>query len=103
MCRSTGDHFEARHYQRLSKLHIADKCITNIRDLKSGDCIITFSRKQIFALKEAINEKILSVRKKTRASLLKKGMTEEQLGPELPEDTNFCSVIYGALPPETKQ
>lgn len=25
------------------------------------------------------------------------------MGPELPAGTNFCSVIYGALPPETKQ
>lgn len=59
ICKTTGDHFEARHYQRLSKLHIADKCIMAIKDLSPGDCIITFSRKQIFGLKEAINEKAL--------------------------------------------
>ena len=59
-------------YQRLSTLHVEPKSIRNFDDFQPGDCIVAFSRKTVFQIKNAIN--------KSRSS----GKDEQ----------NHCAVIY---------
>ena len=74
IAQSTGDLFEINSYQRLNPLVVQRHVVAaDFSDLRPGDCIITFSRKDIFRLKSKI----------------------ELTGKK-------CSVIYGGLPPETR-
>ena len=54
-------------------------------DLKVGDCIVSFSKKQIYQLREEVNL----------------FMNTNEHG-ELISEHNHCAIIYGSLPPETK-
>ncbi|TPX62421.1 hypothetical protein PhCBS80983_g00470 [Powellomyces hirtus] len=75
MMKDTADTIEIRRYERLTKLAVAETGLGGqLQKLKRGDCIATFSRQNIFALKRAIEEKT-SLR---------------------------AAVIYGSLPPETR-
>ncbi|KAJ3275771.1 hypothetical protein HDV01_007238 [Terramyces sp. JEL0728] len=68
----TGETMEINRYNRLTSLTIQNKAIRTLRNIEKGDCIVTFSRKNIFSLKAAI------------------------------EKNNTVAVIYGGLPPETR-
>lgn len=74
MAEKCGDTLEIKTYKRLSKLVVPDEPLDTIYDLIPGDCVITFSRKNIFNIKQQI-ERVLH--------------------------TNCC-VIYGRLPPEAR-
>ncbi|KAJ3021812.1 hypothetical protein HKX48_007695 [Thoreauomyces humboldtii] len=75
MVKETGDIVEIKRYERLTKLTVAETGLGgNLSELRRGDCIVTFSRQNIFALKRSIEQKT-----KLRAA-----------------------VIYGSLPPETR-
>ncbi len=80
----TGDELNIQEYQRLSSLHVENKTIREFTDFQPGDCIVTFSRKTVFQIKNAINKSFNK---------------SESLG----DETNHCAVIYGALPPDTKK
>jgi ATP-dependent RNA helicase SUPV3L1/SUV3 len=67
-----NDIYSEKSFERLNELKILEKKI-NIRELKKGDAIIVFSRKDIYKLKQNV----------------------EKLGLKV-------SVVYGALPPETR-
>ena len=76
-----GDHFEVRRYERFSELNVLDYSLASshselgsFQNVQAGDCIVCFSRKDIFAVKREIE----------RSTRLR------------------CCVIYGALPPETR-
>ncbi len=70
-----GDTVEVREYQRLSPLEVSKESLHGKwHNVKAGDCVVTFSRKSIFATKRAIEA----------ATGLK------------------CATIYGKLPPETR-
>jgi ATP-dependent RNA helicase SUPV3L1/SUV3 len=76
-----GDDFELRTYTRFTDLKVADNSLANAPDqvgsyraVKSGDCVVAFSRKDIFAIKREIET--LTAHK--------------------------CCVIYGSLPPQTR-
>ncbi|KAL1917419.1 uncharacterized protein VTP21DRAFT_3812 [Calcarisporiella thermophila] len=75
ICASMNEEVEVRTYERLSPLNILDKSLHgNFKNIRKGDCIVTFSRSNIFAIKKAI---------------------EETTGLR-------CAVAYGGLPPETR-
>ena len=69
-----GDELEIKEYTRLSPLKVPQEPLETIYDLKRGDCIITFSRSKIFAIKNQIEREL----------------------------KQKCCVVYGRLPPETR-
>ncbi|KAH8992185.1 P-loop containing nucleoside triphosphate hydrolase protein [Lactarius akahatsu] len=71
----TGDEVIINRYQRLSPLAVAPSSLErDLTRIRKGDCVVTFSRANIFNLKRAI---------------------EEQTGLR-------CAVVYGRLPPEIR-
>ncbi|CAI2183490.1 16117_t:CDS:10, partial [Funneliformis geosporum] len=75
VCASLNEDVEVREYRRLSKLVVADESLNgDLGKIQKGDCVVTFSRKAIFGLKNEI-EQVTGLR---------------------------CAVVYGALPPETR-
>lgn len=76
ICSDTGDELEERRYERFKPLVVESKTLLgDLRNVRAGDCIVAFSRREIFEVKLAI-EKFTKHR---------------------------CCVIYGALPPETRR
>jgi ATP-dependent RNA helicase SUPV3L1/SUV3 len=75
ICETTGDKLEVVHHQRLKPLEISNYSLNGqLSNIKKGDCIIAFSRQDVFNLKRLIEEN-------TKLT---------------------CAVVYGALPPETR-
>ncbi|WJX60044.1 RNA helicase [Trifolium repens] len=70
----TGDEVEVQYYERLSPLVPMKVPLRSLSDVKNGDCIVTFSRRDIYKLKKRIER----------------------------EGKHLCSVVYGSLPPETR-
>lgn len=70
---------EEKTYTRLSQLHIEPHPIDLKTGLESGDCLITFSVREVHKIKNMIN-KIYAKSQK-----------------------NLCAVIYGRLPPENRK
>ncbi|KAL6497860.1 hypothetical protein OROHE_026887 [Orobanche hederae] len=76
ICSDTGDELVEQHYERFKPLVVEAKTLLgDLKNVKPGDCIVAFSRREIFEVKLAI-EKYTNHR---------------------------CCVIYGALPPETRR
>jgi ATP-dependent RNA helicase SUPV3L1/SUV3 len=72
---SVGDVVKVHEYTRLGPLETMKQSLRgDLGKIEKGDCIVTFSRANIFAMKRLIEEK--------------RGMR--------------CAVIYGSLPPETR-
>jgi ATP-dependent RNA helicase SUPV3L1/SUV3 len=70
-----GDQLTVHRYNRLTPLVVSDKSLNgDYAAVQPGDCIVTFSRTNIFAVKKAV---------------------EQTAGRK-------CAVVYGALPPETR-
>ncbi|UIZ25241.1 hypothetical protein KXD40_009062 [Peronospora effusa] len=69
-----GDDFELRSYERRSPLVISSTHLNNYNQIRPGDCVVAFSRRDIFQIKRDIEIK-----------------TGEK-----------CCIIYGQLPPETR-
>jgi len=75
LCEDTGDELEIKHYDRLTKLNISKSpTVRTLKDLEKGDCVVCFSRKEIFRIKNEI---------------------------EKYTDLRVC-VVYGGLPPQTR-
>ncbi|KAL8500941.1 hypothetical protein ACS0TY_020508 [Phlomoides rotata] len=76
VCLDTGDELVEQHYERFKPLVVEAKTLLgDLKNVKSGDCVVAFSRREIFEVKLAIEK-----------------------------NTNHrCCVIYGALPPETRR
>ncbi|EXB51130.1 ATP-dependent RNA helicase SUPV3L1 [Morus notabilis] len=70
----TGDHLEVQCYERLSPLVPLKVPLGSFKNIRTGDCIVSFSRRKIYELKRQIE----NGRK------------------------HLCSVVYGSLPPETR-
>jgi ATP-dependent RNA helicase SUPV3L1/SUV3 len=76
-----GDEFEVLTYERFTDLEVAERSLSSKPDqagsygsVKQGDCVVAFSRNDIFAIKH-----------------------------EIEKNTNHkCCVIYGSLPPQTR-
>ena len=76
LCHLTGDALIIHRYQRLLPLICSKKALHSLRDVKDGDCIVAFSRKEIHKLKAQI----------------------EVCHPHL-----SCYMVYGNLPPEARK
>lgn len=76
VCADTGDDLEVHQYERFKPLVVEAKTLLgDLKNVRSGDCIVAFSRREIFEVKLAIEK-----------------FTKHK-----------CCVIYGALPPETRR
>ncbi|XP_057808849.1 DExH-box ATP-dependent RNA helicase DExH18, mitochondrial-like [Salvia miltiorrhiza] len=76
ICSDTGDELVEQRYERFKPLVVEAKTLEgDLKNVRSGDCIVAFSRKEIFEVK-------LAIEKYTK---------------------HRCCVIYGALPPETRR
>ncbi|KAI4462122.1 atp-dependent rna and dna helicase [Holotrichia oblita] len=73
LCLTCGEDVEIRKYKRLTDLKIQDTALGSIENVQPGDCIVCFSKNDIYSLSRAI----------------------ESTGKEV-------AVIYGGLPPGTK-
>ena len=71
---NTGDHIEVHRYKRLTPLAVAKQSIKSLENVQPGDCVVAFSRSDLFRLKFAIEEKT--------------GLR--------------CAMAYGGLPPEVR-
>ncbi|KIW21179.1 hypothetical protein PV08_01759 [Exophiala spinifera] len=75
LCAATGDTLEVHEYKRLNPLKVMTKSLGgDLKNLRKGDCIVTFSVMNIHALKRQI---------------------------EL-DTGRHCAIVYGSLPPETR-
>ncbi|XVF60521.1 hypothetical protein PTKIN_Ptkin08bG0054200 [Pterospermum kingtungense] len=76
ICSDTGDELDEHHYGRFKPLVVEAKTLLgDLRNVRSGDCVVAFSRREIFEVKMAIEK----------------------------HTSHRCCVIYGALPPETRR
>ncbi|KAB0794526.1 hypothetical protein PPYR_11365 [Photinus pyralis] len=73
LCLTTGEDVEIRKYKRLTDLQIEDTALGSLENVQPGDCIVCFSKNDIYSVSRAI----------------------EASGKEV-------AVIYGGLPPGTK-
>ncbi|XP_059620953.1 ATP-dependent RNA helicase SUV3 homolog, mitochondrial [Phlebotomus argentipes] len=73
ICATTGESLEIRHYKRLTELSVEDRALGTLENVLPGDCIVCFSKNDIYAVSREI----------------------EARGKEV-------AVIYGGLPPGTK-
>jgi ATP-dependent RNA helicase SUPV3L1/SUV3 len=70
-----GDELTVHRYNRLTPLSVAESSLEgDFNEVEPGDCIVTFSRSNIFSVKKLV---------------------EQNAGRK-------CAVVYGALPPETR-
>ena len=75
LAKSCGDNVHIHNYTRLTPLEISDDSPDgDLSQIRKGDCVVTFARSKIFALKRLIEQKT--------------GLR--------------CAVAYGGLPPETR-
>ncbi|KAF9618522.1 hypothetical protein IFM89_002217 [Coptis chinensis] len=70
----TDDSIQVQYYERLLPLVPSKVPLGSFSNIKTGDCIVTFSRREIYRLKREIEER----------------------------GKHLCSVVYGSLPPETR-
>ncbi|XP_004247583.2 ATP-dependent RNA helicase SUV3, mitochondrial isoform X1 [Solanum lycopersicum] len=70
----TGDSIKVQYYERLSPLVPLKVPLGSFSKIRTGDCVVTFSRTEIYKMKKQIEAG---------------GM-------------HRCSVVYGSLPPETR-
>jgi ATP-dependent RNA helicase SUPV3L1/SUV3 len=57
LCESTGEECEVRTYERLTGLQLDPKSLSgNLAKVERGDCIVAFSRKEIFQIKNYIEK-----------------------------------------------
>ncbi|KAL2083243.1 hypothetical protein ACEWY4_021016 [Coilia grayii] len=70
---TTGEEVEVHNYERLTPFSILNHAVESLDNLKPGDCIVCFSKNDIYSISRQIELK----------------------GKE-------CAVIYGSLPPGTK-
>ncbi|KAJ7970977.1 putative ATP-dependent RNA helicase, mitochondrial [Quillaja saponaria] len=76
ICSDTGDELIEQHYERFKQLVVEAKTLLgDLKKVRSGDCVVAFSRREIFEVKMAIEK----------------------------HTNHRCCVIYGALPPETRR
>lgn len=76
ICAGTGDELHEHHYERFKPLMVEAKTLLgDLKNVRSGDCVVAFSRREIFEVKMAIEK----------------------------QTNHRCCVIYGALPPETRR
>ncbi|GKB93694.1 DExH-box ATP-dependent RNA helicase DExH16, mitochondrial, partial [Tanacetum coccineum] len=91
----TGDNVQVQSYERLSPLVALKTPLGSFSNIRTGDCIVTFSRNKIYKLKF-----LLSRTKKLATNF---GLPILYCQKQIENDgKHLCSVVYGSLPPETR-
>lgn len=54
LCNQTNDELVIKRYDRLSPLRISQKPLQNWRNIRKGDCVVGFSRKVLYDIKQEI-------------------------------------------------
>ncbi|KAH0623526.1 hypothetical protein JD844_006357 [Phrynosoma platyrhinos] len=67
---TTGEEVEVRNYKRLTPIKVLDEALESLDKLRPGDCIVCFSKNDIYSVSRQIEARGLE-----------------------------CAVIYGSLPP----
>ena len=75
LCEATNDELIVRNYERLGPLDVSGDAIKSLKDVRRGDAVIAFSRRELFSLKRSIEK----------------------------ETGQNCCIVYGALPPEVRR
>jgi ATP-dependent RNA helicase SUPV3L1/SUV3 len=76
ICDEMDEPFEVRQYERFSPLGMEESALVGgYSGVRGGDCVVAFSRRDIYEIKQEIE----------RSTKLR------------------ASVVYGALPPETRR
>nr|POE49941.1 dexh-box atp-dependent rna helicase dexh18, mitochondrial [Quercus suber] len=76
ICAETGDQLHEQHYDRFKPLVVEAKTLLgDLKKIRSGDCVVAFSRREIFEVKMAIEK----------------------------HTNHRCCVSYSALPLETRR
>ncbi|EPS66047.1 hypothetical protein M569_08726, partial [Genlisea aurea] len=70
----TDDDVKVLYYERLSPLVPSDVSLGSFSNVRTGDCIVTFSRYELYNIKRQIESR----------------------------REHLCSIVYGSLPPETR-
>lgn len=75
LCEATGDELVTETYERFKALTVDEESLKgNYANVQAGDCIVAFSRRDIFQIKKEVEM----------------------------STSHRCAVVYGALPPETR-
>lgn len=74
LCAETKEKLVVKFYERLSPLRPAKRAIQSLKEVKHGDCVVAFSRKEVHAMRRRIER----------------------------DGKHRCAVVYGALPPESR-
>jgi ATP-dependent RNA helicase SUPV3L1/SUV3 len=75
LCAITGENFAVNEYKRLTPLQFSAPLRAGLKEIRRGDCVIAFRRRDLYTIKRQIE--------------LKTGLK--------------CCIIYGSLPPETRK
>jgi ATP-dependent RNA helicase SUPV3L1/SUV3 len=73
LCFMTNDELKIVNYERLTSLNIEDKALVSLQNVRPGDCLVCFSKKELFNFARSL----------------------ENLGHEV-------AIIYGSMPPTIK-
>ncbi|XP_057823818.1 ATP-dependent RNA helicase SUV3, mitochondrial isoform X6 [Cryptomeria japonica] len=68
------DEIQVEYYKRLSPLIPSERPLDSFSEIRTGDCVVAFSRQNIYYIKKKIEAK----------------------------GEHLCSIVYGSLPPETR-
>lgn len=74
LCERAGDEVEVIEFERLSPLEVTPQPLESVFNIEKGDCIVAFSRRDLYDIKYQV---------------------EREIGKR-------CCLIYGGLPPETR-
>mmetsp|Transcript_10978 Transcript_10978/g.20314 ORF Transcript_10978/g.20314 Transcript_10978/m.20314 type:complete len:635 (+) Transcript_10978:124-2028(+) len=75
ICKMSGEELVINRYERLSPLEVDSAPLSDIKDVRPGDCVVVFSRRNIYLMKHLIEK----------------------------QSKHRCAVVYGSLPPETRK
>ena len=77
LCDDMDEPLEVREYERLNPLLAEKTCVQNFSTVQPGDCIVGFSRRNLFQFKKQIEEAL--------------------------DFKHRVCIVYGGLPPETRK
>lgn len=57
MCETTGESVEVRKYKRLTELTVEDSALSTLDNVRPGDCIVCFSKNDIYSVSREIESR----------------------------------------------
>ena len=56
LCQETNDDLIVQEYQRKSPLYLSNSSLFSFKEVRKGDCIVAFSRKELYSIKNIIEQ-----------------------------------------------